>query len=146
MNPGAEPMSYGNVQYWLDQAAANYGSVDLSKFSVVTNTGPLALTGQVQEFIVRTPEPSTWLMLLFGLAALILLARRQLFLKASAQSSPFANPSPPMSLRRALFFVTVHSAARRVGASRRAQHGKTAATMGNGAVSQAVGSARNHRS
>jgi PEP-CTERM motif len=84
MNPGSEPTSYGNVQYWLNQAAANYGSIDLSNFSVVTNTGPVTLTGQVQEFIVRTPEPSTWVMLLFGLGMLFLISRRKLPLNVSA--------------------------------------------------------------
>jgi hypothetical protein len=73
MNPGSEPTSYGNVQYWLDLAAANYASIDPSQFAIVTNVGPLQLTGQVQEFIIRTPEPGTLALLFCGLLALTLL-------------------------------------------------------------------------
>lgn len=77
MNPGSEPTSYGNVQHWLDLAAANYGSIDPSQFAILTNVGPLQLTGQVQEFIIRTPEPGALALLLCGLFALILLTSRQ---------------------------------------------------------------------
>jgi hypothetical protein len=78
MNPGSEPTSYGNVQYWLDLAAANYGTVDRSQFAVITNVGPLTLTGQVQEFIIRTPEPGTLALLVCGLFALsVFFSRRR---------------------------------------------------------------------
>jgi hypothetical protein len=70
MNPGSEPTSYGNVAWWLNQAAGNYSSINAKDFSVVTNTGKLALTGQVQEFIVHTPEPGSLALLLCGLFAL----------------------------------------------------------------------------
>jgi hypothetical protein len=70
MNPGSEPTSFGDVQSWLDQAAANYGSINPSSFSIVTNTGTLQLTGQVQEFIVQTPEPGVLALLLCGLLAI----------------------------------------------------------------------------
>jgi hypothetical protein len=76
MNPGSEPATYGNVQYWLDGAAKNYGSIDLNSFSIVTNTGKLHLTGQVQEFIVQTPEPSALVLLGFGLLGLAFLVNR----------------------------------------------------------------------
>src|SRR6266850_7609548 len=72
MNPGSEPTSYGNVQHWLDLAAANYGFIDPSQFVVVTNVGPLQLKGQVQEFIVRAPEPGALAFLLCGLLLLAL--------------------------------------------------------------------------
>jgi hypothetical protein len=39
----------------------------------VTNCGPLALTGQVQEFLVQTPEPGTLALLL---CAMLVLAAR----------------------------------------------------------------------
>jgi len=77
MNPGSEPTTYGNVQQWLNLAAANYGSVDVSQFSVVTNVGPLSLTGQVQEFIVRTPEPGTLALLLLGMIGVAIFISRQ---------------------------------------------------------------------
>jgi hypothetical protein len=77
MNPGSEPTSYGNVQHWLNLAGANYGSIDRSQFDVVTNVGPLSLTGQVQEFVIRTPEPSPLALLLCGMLALALLASLQ---------------------------------------------------------------------
>ncbi len=70
MNPGSEPTAYGNVQYWLTQAGLNYGSISPNNFSIVTNTGKLTLTGQVQEFIVQTPEPSALVLLCCGLLAL----------------------------------------------------------------------------
>lgn len=76
MNPGAEPTSYGNVQWWLDQAGQNYGSIDPNDFSIVTNTGQLQLSGQVQEFIIKTPEPGMLAMLLCGLLALAVLLNR----------------------------------------------------------------------
>jgi hypothetical protein len=79
MNPGSEPTTYGHVQYWLDQAKLNYGSINPNNFEIVTNTGKLNLTGQVQEFIVQTPEPSVLALLGIGLVALgILLGRGRL--------------------------------------------------------------------
>jgi hypothetical protein len=75
MNPGSEPTGNG-VQDWLDMAAKNYGSIDPSTFSIVTNTGDLQLTGQVQEFIVHTPEPSALAMLACGLLALVVFLGR----------------------------------------------------------------------
>jgi hypothetical protein len=69
MNPGSEP-GYGDVQMWLNQAQLNFGSIDPRNFEVVTNTGNLQLTGQVQEFIVQTPEPGVLALLICGLLAL----------------------------------------------------------------------------
>lgn len=71
MNPGSEPTSYGDVSYWLGQAAGNYSSINPYDFSVYTNTGKLALTGQVQEFIVHTPEPGSLALLVCGVLALV---------------------------------------------------------------------------
>ena len=75
MNPG----TYGGtgVQLWLDRAATNYGTIDPSNFNVVTNVGPLALRGQVQEFVVQTPEPGTLSLLLCGLGTMTLLLTRR---------------------------------------------------------------------
>ena len=72
MNPGSEPTTYGDVQTWLNDAAADYQNIDPYHFEIVTNVGPLCLTGpgQVQEFIVQTPEPGTLALLLCGLLAL----------------------------------------------------------------------------
>ena len=74
MNPGSEPTTYGDVQMWLNRAA-NFSSdpnFHPSDFSIVTNVGPVTLTGQVQEFIVRTPEPGTLALMACGLFALVL--------------------------------------------------------------------------
>ena len=71
MNPGSESTTYGDVSFWLGQAATNYSSINASDFSIYTNTGNLALTGQVQEFIVHTPEPGSLALLLCGLLALV---------------------------------------------------------------------------
>jgi hypothetical protein len=43
---------------------------------IITNTGTLAYTGQVQEFIVQTPEPATAVLLLIGAVSMLLLIRR----------------------------------------------------------------------
>jgi hypothetical protein len=46
---------------WLQLAQANYTSLDFSRYDVLTNEGPVAATGQIQEFIidpVPTPEPA----------------------------------------------------------------------------------------
>jgi hypothetical protein len=67
------PLSRGNgnldVQNWLWLASQNYGTINLNEFEIVTNCGPLALTGQVQELIVQTPEPGTLALLICGMLA-----------------------------------------------------------------------------
>ncbi len=42
--------------YWLEQAQSNYASVNYGDFVVITNTGPVERTGQVQEFIAQLPS------------------------------------------------------------------------------------------
>lgn len=77
MNPGARGNGNLDVQNWLWLASQNYGTINLSNFEIVTNCGPLTLTGQVQEFIVQTPEPGTLALLLCGMLALcVWLTRR----------------------------------------------------------------------
>jgi len=81
MTPGAEPTNFANadgttVAQWLALAAANRGQINPGNFAVITNTGTLAYTGQVQEFIVQTPEPATAVLLLIGVVSLFLLFRR----------------------------------------------------------------------
>jgi hypothetical protein len=80
MNPGARGSDDADVQNWLMLASQNYGSINLDNFEIVTNCGPLALTGQVQEFIVQTPEPGTLALLICGMLAVCvgLLRRGQL--------------------------------------------------------------------
>jgi hypothetical protein len=66
------------VGQWLAMAAAGYKDINLANFQIVTNVGPLGYTGQVQEFMVPTPEPATIVMLLIGIGAMFLfVARRQ---------------------------------------------------------------------
>jgi hypothetical protein len=81
MTPGAEPTNFANadgttVAQWLALASANRGQINPANFAIITNTGPLAYKGQVQEFIVQTPEPATSVLLLIGVASLFLLFRR----------------------------------------------------------------------
>jgi|SRR5271156_2539945 len=73
------------AQAWILSAEQNYGSVNLNNFEVVTNVGPLSLTGQVQEFIIPTPEPGTFLLLGAGLLVLLFSGRRK-----GAGGSPLA--------------------------------------------------------
>ena len=70
MNPGVRGNGNADVQNWLLLASQNYGSINLNNFEIVTNVGPLTLTGQVQEFIVPTPEPGTLALLACGMLAL----------------------------------------------------------------------------
>jgi PEP-CTERM motif len=81
MTPGAEPTNFANADgittaQWLNLAAANYGQINPENFIIITNTGTLAYNGQVQEFIVQTPEPATVVLLLIGIVSMFLFTRR----------------------------------------------------------------------
>src|SRR6267143_1087716 len=81
MTPGAEPTNFANadgttVAQWLALAAANRGQINPGNFVIIANTGTLAYRGQVQEFIVQTPEPATAVLLLIGVVSIFLLTRR----------------------------------------------------------------------
>ena len=82
MTPNAEPTSYANadgiqVSQWLSWASADYTQINPANFSIVTNVGPLAYTGQVQEFIVSTPEPAAIVLMLVAIGFMFLLLRRR---------------------------------------------------------------------
>jgi hypothetical protein len=82
MSPGAEPTNYSatdgiKVSQWLTWAAANYNQINPANFEIITNVGPLQYKGQVQEFIVQTPEPATVVLVLFGIGAMFLLALKR---------------------------------------------------------------------
>jgi hypothetical protein len=71
MNPGARGNGNLDVQGWLALAAANYTSINPYNFDIITNCNPtLQGPGQVQEFIIQTPEPGTLALLICGLLAL----------------------------------------------------------------------------
>ena len=74
MNPGT--YSNPDVTSWLNKAgmSSNYASINPDNFEIITNFGPLSLTGQEQEFIVQTPEPSTLALLVFGILGLAALS------------------------------------------------------------------------
>jgi hypothetical protein len=93
--PGAEPTNFANadgttVAQWLALAAVNYGQIDPANFMIVTNTGTLAYTRQVQEFIVQTPEPATVVLLLIGVVLM--------FFSSGAASSSQPNSAEPLIL------------------------------------------------
>ncbi|MGB0035438.1 MAG: PEP-CTERM sorting domain-containing protein [Candidatus Acidiferrales bacterium] len=67
----------GAAAAWILSAEQNYGSINPSGFLILTNTAPVNLSGQVQEFIITTPEPETLPMFAAGLLALGLLMRRK---------------------------------------------------------------------
>jgi hypothetical protein len=72
---------------WISKAQQNDGWINPNDFLIVTNTGPLTLTGQVQEFIVRTPEPGSAVLLGAGLLALAFYSRRKLHASGRSQAA-----------------------------------------------------------
>ena len=76
MNPGT--YSNPSVNSWLSQAqmAKHYSSINPNMFNIITNVGPLQLTGQYQEFIIvtPTPEPASLALMLCGVLMLAGLA------------------------------------------------------------------------
>ena len=71
---------YTDVGTWLSSAelTSNYSTVNPSNFLIVTNVGLNSVGAtQVQEFIVRTPEPSSLALLVTGMLALMLLVIRR---------------------------------------------------------------------
>ncbi len=78
-NPDAA--SNANVQFWLTQVLqADLSSVDRNSWAVVTNVEVDGGYGGTQEFLVRTnvvPEPATWVLMLTGFAAMVIIARRR---------------------------------------------------------------------
>jgi len=72
--------------FWLDQAQANYASTNYGKFYIITNTGAVEQTGQVQEFLTdalptAAPEPGSELMIglvLIGVGCVLRRRRRTL--------------------------------------------------------------------
>jgi hypothetical protein len=81
-NSNAGSLAYQNsdgitVASWLQMAGLNYAAINPANFLIITNTGPLAYTGQVQEFLVMTPEPATFLLVLVGVGWMFLLLLRR---------------------------------------------------------------------
>ena len=77
MNPGIRGSGNTDVQGWLAGALNYYNNpgsdpgLNLYNFEIVTNCNPvLQGPGQVQEFIIQTPEPGTMALLLCGLLVL----------------------------------------------------------------------------
>jgi PEP-CTERM motif len=70
-----------SVQFWLNQlAAADLSTLNLADYVIVTDVNAVEGFGGSQEFLVRAnvvPEPSTYAMLITGLAGLVVLARRR---------------------------------------------------------------------
>jgi hypothetical protein len=86
MNPNLTKYDTAGAQAWLDMASADYTSIDPNDFLILTNTSsetnPLALTGQVQEFLVVTPEPGTFAMVACAMFALVITLSRRGLLSA----------------------------------------------------------------
>jgi hypothetical protein len=86
MNPNLTKYDTAGAQAWLDMAGTGYTSIDPKDFLIITNTSspdnPLALTGQVQEFLVVTPEPGTFAMVACAMLALVITLFRRGLLSA----------------------------------------------------------------
>ncbi len=65
------------LAYPTRNSPSNYTTVNPSNFLIVTNVGLNTSATQVQEFIVRTPEPSSLALLVSGMLALMLLVIRR---------------------------------------------------------------------
>src|SRR6267378_6832843 len=81
-NPTAGALSFKNsdgitVEQWLALAAAGYTTINPANFKILTNIGTVAYSGQVQEFMVMTPEPATFLLMLVGVGWMFLLLLRR---------------------------------------------------------------------
>ena len=82
-NSNAGSLAYQNsdgitVASWLQMAGLYYATINPANFLIITNTGPLAYTGQVQEFfVVTTPEPATFLLVLVGVGWMFLFLCRR---------------------------------------------------------------------
>ena len=78
-NPGnsniAPPTLSSN--FYLYAAESNYTLINPNNFYILTNTGTVALTGQIQELIFA-PEPASMLLIGFGLIGVSLYGRRKL--------------------------------------------------------------------
>lgn len=70
-----------DVDYWMDLVmAADLSTVDQNAWAVVTDASVTGPNGGAQEFLVRAnvvPEPSTYALMLTGIAGLALVARRR---------------------------------------------------------------------
>jgi hypothetical protein len=75
-NTGITPPKLSS-NYWLYLAESDYTMINPNNFNIITNTGTLALTGQIQELIFA-PEPTSMLMMGFGLIAVSIYGRRKL--------------------------------------------------------------------
>ncbi len=74
---GASNPPLPSTESYLYAAEASIGTLNYSAFSILTNPNPtLTGAGQVQEFILVTPEPSTVFLLGLGLIAIPAAARR----------------------------------------------------------------------
>jgi len=81
-NPSAGSLTFANsdgttVANWLALAAAGYTTINPANFKILTNIGTVAYSGQVQEFMVMTPEPATFLLVLVGVGWMFLLLLRR---------------------------------------------------------------------
>jgi len=77
-NPNAGSYQNSDVESWLQMAGLYYATINPANFLIITNTGPLAYTGQVQEFfVVTTPEPATFLLVLVGVGWMFLFLCRR---------------------------------------------------------------------
>ncbi len=70
-----------DVQFWLDQlSAADLSAVNMNAWVIVTDDMVSGPEGGSQEFLVRAnvvPEPSTYALMLTGIAGLVLVSRRR---------------------------------------------------------------------
>ena len=77
--PGYPSGSYSSASPWINLANTNYGSVNLSEWSVVTDVNTYQGVGGVQEYLVHTvvPEPLTIALVGTGLAGIGMARRRR---------------------------------------------------------------------
>ncbi len=72
-----------STKIWINRAKDSYTSMSYANYRVITNTGPVKATGQVQEFIMRESVPEPAAFVLFGsglLCMMVFLKSRRRFI------------------------------------------------------------------
>ena len=74
MNPGTYADGTSLANSAINAVINGTANINPYSFEIITNVGPLSLTGQEQEFPVQTPEPATLALMVCGVLGLAFVA------------------------------------------------------------------------